>query len=210
MRKNTLTTLLVVLLITLCAPHNMAYGYSKQSMSLTVGSKNLTFEAPRGKCFADNSSPFGKSMHEQLGDLHNQIIEKVLLVIILDCNDISGGAGTQATANATTIYWLNPVIGDVLDITKKQYFDVYEDYIDRNDYFGNKKLVRTDNFIARYSENTIKNSFEETKSFTATASTLIKNLPLEIITKSNNENTDLGYEQEDMEDFINLQIQINE
>ncbi len=213
MRKNILTTLLV-LLITLYATNSMARGYSKQSMSITVGGKNLTFEAPRGKCFIDNSTTFGKSMHEQFGDLHSQIVEKVLLAIILDCDTVSGSAGahapTGATSNAITIHWLNPVIGDELNVTKKQYFDIYEDYINSDNYFGTKKLIRTDKFIARYSEHTMKSSFEETKSFTATASTLIKNLPLEITRKSNDSRTDLQYEQEDMEDFVNLQIQINE
>ncbi len=213
MYKNILT-ILITLLIASYATNSFALPYSKQSLSLVAGAKTLTFEAPRRKCFIDHSSELGEGLYTQVGHTGGQYLEKILLTIIVDCDDLSNTLNVSdtgaLTANSIKIYWLNPIIGDVLNITREEYFDLYEKHIREQGFFTERELIRTKNHVFHSSENLIQSDFGSSNSFTTTSSTLIKGIPIEISFKTNDKFIDLDQKEASVENFVRLQIQINE
>ena len=146
---------------------------------------------------------------------YGQNMSKRLLAVMVGCNAIADQGSMQGLdnvlLNTTRIYWLNADFGDTVEnMSRYQFFTEYEKSVRKDGLMDNQEFIRSKHHTSTYSEDVLKDKFGQTGAFTTRSGFIIKDVPLEMITRSSAKYINLDQKYAELDDMINLQIQINE
>ena len=190
--------LLVLTLVCLCTAEAIAAQNPvdfRRTLFVTAAQKELVLEAPKNMCFIDKSSRTEKMLFDDFAGIVEQDGDQALLAVFVDCTNLANLGGkfgaTDLQLNAGTISWMNPAIGAVTPLGRKDYLDTRAATF-QNDaaadapssFHPEDKIHRTDSNVSLGLTGTVRGEFQDLPSAAVVAATSVQHVPLQIMIRT--------------------------